>query len=62
MNETVKKQIVSLQSAIWNLEKAKDDIQFDIGESTLGKHYVENIAEMIESIEDDMNNLWENME
>lgn len=50
-------QISYLQQSIWDLEKARVNITTAIGASDLGKCYVNDINELIESIRDDINNI-----
>jgi hypothetical protein len=57
MNEFVKQQIALLQQSVWDLQKARDNIQMAIGASDLGKIYIEQLSELIDSIDDDMINL-----
>lgn len=59
MNNIVKQQIALLQQSVWDLQKAKEKIQQAIGASDLGKVYIEQLSEMIDSIDDDMINLHE---
>lgn len=57
MNSIVKQQIALLQQSVWDLQKAKEKIQQAIGASDLGKVYIEQLSELIDSIDDDMINL-----
>jgi hypothetical protein len=53
-----KAKISHLQRAIWALETAKNEIQFVIGNSGLGKCYITDCEELITNLQDDINETW----
>ena len=52
-----KTQISYLQQAIWDLEKARANITYAIGNSDLGEVYVRDITGLIDLVQDDINHI-----
>ena len=59
LNEAQKQQVGLLVSATWDLQKAGEKIRLAIGDSDLGRAYCEQLADLVASIEEDIDNIHE---
>jgi len=59
MSEYHKDQISYLQQGVWSLQQARAKIFFARGNSDAGKCYLENIDSLINELEDDINNIYD---
>ena len=57
LNQTQKEQIGLLINSTWDLQKAREKIQLAIGASDLGRGYLEQLADLVASIEEDIENI-----
>jgi hypothetical protein len=53
-----KAKISHLQRAIWSLEAAKNEISVSIGNSGLGKSYIEDVDTLITQLQEDIDVTW----
>ena len=53
-----KEQIHHLQNAIWNLERAEENIKYAKGNPNLEKVYLANIECIKDDLQDDINNIF----
>ena len=57
LNSMQRQQISLLQQSIWQLNEAGQNIKAAIGNSALDRVYVEQLSDLIDSLEEDINNI-----